>query len=486
MTYTDLRQFLKALEEKGLLKRVTAEVDPELEISAIMDRLIKEGGPAVVFEKVKGHSTPIVANLYGTRERVAEGLGVTEEEFREIGEFIALLQRPKPPEGIWDTIKKLPFYGKALTLGPKTVGSGPCQEVVLTGDDASLDALPIITCWPEDAGPLITWPLVVTQGPGGGPFNIGVYRMQKLDGGRAIMRWLKQRGGAHHLSLWEKTGEPMPVAVAIGCEPATTIAAVTPVPEDISEYQFAGVLRKKAIELVDCKTVPLKVPATAEIILEGEIRHGETEMEGPFGDHTGYYNAAEPFPVFHLKAITHRKDPFYLTTITGRPPKEDAIIGTVLNNIYLPSLKLQFPEVVDFSLPMEAVSYRIAIVSIKKTYPGQARRIMMGLWSVLKQFLYVKYVIVVDEDIDVHNWDDVVWAISTRMDPARDTVIIEDTPIDYLDFSSPKDGLGSKMGMDATNKIGSEVTRKWGEKMEMSAEVEELISKRWKEYGLDE
>lgn len=485
MAYNDLREFLDVLSSKNLLKRVTAEVDSHLEVAEITDRLVKSGGPAVVFEKVKGHTMPVASNVYGTRERVALGLGVTEEEFREIGEFIAYLQRPRPPEGLWDAVKKLPFFGRMLTLGPKTTRNAPCQEVVKTGSEADLSEIPITKCWPGDAGPLITWPLVVTQSPVGGPFNVGVYRMQSLDGRRTIMRWLKHRGGAGHQRQWEKAGKPMPVAVAIGCEPATTIAAVTPVPEDIGEYHFAGVLRKKPIELVECRTVPLKVPSTSEIVLEGEIRHGDEAVEGPFGDHTGYYNAAEKFPVFHLKAITHRKNPIYLSTITGRPPKEDAIIGTVLNNIYLPSLKLQFPEVVDFSLPMEAVSYRIAIVSIKKEYPGHARRLMMGIWGILKQFMYVKYIIVVDEDIDVHNWDDVVWAISTRVDPARDTVIIDRTPIDYLDFSSPLDSLGSKMGIDATSKSPPEVTRPWGEKIKMAEEVVELVTKRWKDYGFE-
>ncbi|MBI5970776.1 MAG: UbiD family decarboxylase [Deltaproteobacteria bacterium] len=484
MTYADLREFLVTLEGKGLLKKVSAEVDPCLEVSAIMDRLVKTNGPAAIFTNVKGHKTPIVGNLLGTRERVALGLGVEAGELKEIGGFIALLQRPQPPDGLWDAVKKIPFFTKALTLGPKTVRAGVCQEVVKTGATADLSELPIIKCWPGDAAPLITWPLVITQSPDGGPYNVGVYRMQQLDGKRCIMRWLKHRGGAGHWRQWEAQGRPMPAAVAIGCEPATTIAAVTPVPEDVGEFHFAGILRKKAIELVECKTIPLKVPATAEIILEGEIRPNDTALEGPFGDHTGYYNAQEPFPVFHLKAITRRKDPLYLTTITGRPPKEDAIIGTVLNNIYLPSLKLQFPEVVDFSLPMEAVSYRIAVVSIKKEYPGHARRIMMGLWGVLKQFMYVKYIIVVDDDIDAHNWADVIWAISTRVDPMRDTMIIENTPIDYLDFSSPKGSLGSKMGIDATMKTPPEVSRKWGEKMEMEKAVLELIDKRWKEYGL--
>lgn len=485
MIYNDLREFMDALGAKGLLKRVSAEVDTHLEIAQIQDRLVKNGGPAVLFEKVRGHSIPVLANLFGTRERVALGLGVSEDELAEIGKFIAVLQRPEPPDGLWDAVKKIPFFASAMNLGPKTARSGPCQEVVHTGAAASLEILPIIKCWPKDVSTLITWPLVVTQAPDGGPHNVGVYRMQFIDSKRAIMRWLHHRGGAAHHRLWERSGKVMPVAVAIGCEPATTIAAVTPVPESVGEYQFAGVLRKKAIDLVECKTVPLKVPATAEIVLEGEIRPGETALEGPFGDHTGYYNSQEPFPVFHLKAVTHRRDPVYLTTITGRPPKEDAVIGTVLNSIYLPSLQLQFPEVVDFCLPMEAVSYRIAVVSIKKAYPGHARRLMMGIWGVLKQFIYVKYVIIVDDDINVHDWADVIWAISTRVDPKRDSLIIENTPIDYLDFSSPAASLGSKMGIDATMKAAPEVTREWGERMEMDKAVVELVNGRWKDYGIE-
>ncbi|MDP2683349.1 MAG: menaquinone biosynthesis decarboxylase [Deltaproteobacteria bacterium] len=485
MIFNDLREFLNHLESKNLLKRVRVPVDANLEIAGIMGRLVKKGGPAVIFENVKGYTMPVVANLFGTEERVAIGLDITEDEFIEIGKWIAYLQRPKPPEGLWETIKSIPSFGKMLMLNPKTVRSGPCQEVVLQGDDVDLSKFPIIKCWPGDAGPLITWPLVITQGHDGGQVNVGVYRMQYLDKKRVIMRWLKHRGGAHHQRLWQEKGLPMPVAVAIGCEPATIIAAVTPVPEDVSEFLFAGILRKKAIELVECKTNSLKVPATAEIVFEGEIRHEDTAMEGPFGDHTGYYNSAEPFPVFHIKCITHRKNPLYLTTITGRPPKEDAIIGMALNKMFLPSLQLQFPEVVDFSLPMEAVSYRIAVVSIKKQYPGHAKRIMMGIWGVLKQFMYVKYIIVVDDDINVHDWNDVVWAISTRVDPKRDVMIIEDTPIDYLDFSSTVAELGSKMGIDATMKKPPEVSREWGKKIEMDKVIEELINKRWKEYGLD-
>jgi len=485
MTFNDLREFLNHLEAKNLLKRVKVQVDANLEIAGIMDRLVKKGGPAVIFENVKGYNIPVVANLFGTQERVAIGLGITEDEFIEIGKWLAYLQRPKPPEGLWEAIKSIPTFGKMLNLGPKTVRSGPCHDVVLQGGDVDLSKFPIIKCWPEDAAPLITWPLVITQTPDASQTNVGVYRMQYLDRKRAIMRWLKHRGGAHHQRLWQEQGKPMPVAVAIGCEPATIIAAVTPVPEDVSEFHFAGILRKKAIDLVECKTVPLKVPATAEIVLEGEIYHDDTAMEGPFGDHTGYYNAAEPFPVFHIKCITHRKDPLYLTTITGRPPKEDAVIGMALNKMFLPSLQLQFPEVQDFSLPMEAVSYRIAVVSIKKQFPGHARRIMMGIWGMLKQFMYVKYIIVVDEDINVHDWNDVVWAISTRVDPARDTMIIEETPIDYLDFSSPVAELGSKMGIDATMKKSPEVSREWGKKVEMDKMIESLIDKRWGEYGIE-
>ncbi len=484
--FNDMRGFLTHLEAKGLLKRVSVEVDPELEIAEIMERLVQKGGPALIFEKVKGSDMPVVANLYGTRERVAMGLGVAEDEFVKIGEFIALLQKPTPPDGLWDAVKKIPFFGKALTLGPKTVSRAQCQEVVHKGAEASLRGIPIIKCWPGDAAPLITWPLVVTGPPSGKtPQNVGIYRMQVLDDRRLIMRWLRHRGGARHLKIWENINKPMPVAIALGCEPATTIAAVTPVPENIGEFHFAGVLRKKAIELVDCKTIPLQVPASSEIVLEGEIRHGETALEGPFADHTGYYNSAEEFPVFHLKAVTMRRSPMYLTTITGRPPKEDAVIGTVLNDIYLPSLRAQFPEIVDFSLPMEAVSYRIAVVSIKKQYPGHARRIMMGLWGVLKQFMYVKYIIVVDADIDVHKWEDVIWAISTRVDPGRDTIIIENTPIDYLDFSSPVECLGGKLGIDATNKQPPEVTRAWGEKVEMDKVIRDLVDKKWKDYGID-
>lgn len=484
MVYKDLREFLSRLEEKGRLKRVKVPVDPNLEIAEILDRLVKRGGPAVIFENVKGHSIPVVGNLFGTEERVAWGLGVEEEELIEIGRFIAHLQRPEPPTGLLDAIRKLPTFKQILNLSPKVVKRAPSQEIVSEGRDVDLGRLPIIKCWPGDAAPLITWPLVITKAPDQGPFNVGVYRMQPIGRDRAIVRWLKHRDGARHERLWREAGKPMPVAVAIGCDPATIIAAVTPVPESLGEFAFAGLLRKRPVELVRCRTIDLMAPAHAEIILEGEIDHKERAMEGPYGDHTGYYNPPEPFPVLRIKAITSRKDPYYLTTITGRPPKEDAIIALSLNRMFLPTLQLYFPEVVDFSLPMEAVSYRIAVVSIKKQYPGHAKRLMMGIWGMLRQFLYVKYIIVVDDDIDVHNWDDVIWAIATRVDPGRDVLVIENTPIDYLDFSSPLPELGSKMGIDATMKTPPEVTREWGKKIEMERAIVELVDRRWDEYGL--
>jgi 4-hydroxy-3-polyprenylbenzoate decarboxylase len=484
MPFHDLREFISFLEKRNLLVRIKAEVDPKLEVTEILNRLLAKKGPAVIFENVKGSHIPVVANLFGTVERAAMALDTTPDGLTEIGDFLASVKQPKPPKGIVEAIKKLPFYKHMLSLTPKTVRHGECQEVVLEGDEIDLTKFPILHCWPEDAAPLITWPLVITKGPQGEPFNVGVYRMQVIDKNRTIMRWLSHRGGAQHYREWMKLNKPMPVAVAIGADPGTILAAVTPVPEDISEFHFAGLYRKKALELVPCKTVDLKVPASSEIILEGEIYPGEFAPEGPYGDHTGYYNPAEPFPVFRVKCITHRKSPLYLTTVTGRPPREDAVIGVALNKIFVPLLRQSFPEVVDFTLPMEAVSYRIAVVSIKKGYPGHAKRIMMGLWGFLKQFLYVKYIIVVDPDIDVNNWNDVIWAISTRADPSRDITIINDTPIDYLDFASPKDELGGKMGIDATNKIGSETTREWGTTLEMSQDIIEKVTKRWKELGL--
>ncbi len=486
MPYNDLRDFISILEKRGELIRVTTEVTPYLEITEILDRLLASKGPAVLFENVKGYNIPIVGNLYGTVERVALGLEVDEDGLEDIGMFLAYLQHPEPPKGFVEAIKKLPFFAKVMNLTPKTVNKAPCQEVVIQGDDVDLSKFPVMTCWPEDAAPLITWPLVVTQSPSGGPSNVGVYRMQVTGKDKTIMRWLKTRGGARHYREWMERNMPMPVSVAIGCDPATTIAAVTPVPERIGEFHFAGLLRKEAIELVQCKTNELLVPAASEIVLEGEIVPGEELREGPFADHTGYYNAEESFPVFRIKCITHRSSPLYLSTITGRPPKEDAIIALALTRIFLPILRSQFPEIVDFHLPMEAVSYRIAIVSIKKEFPGHAKRVMMGLWGFLKQFLYTKYIIVVDSDINVRHWDDVVWALSTRVDPGRDMTIIENTPFDYLDFSTPLPELGAKMGIDATMKSLPEVNRMWGRKIEMATEIKELVDRKWPSLGIEE
>jgi 4-hydroxy-3-polyprenylbenzoate decarboxylase len=485
MPYSDLRDFLKFLEQKGQLLRIKSEIDPRLEITEVLNRLLAKGGPAVLFEKVKGHSIPVVANLFGTLERIAWGLDTTVEGLKEIGEFLAFLQHPEPPKSLVDAVKKLPLYGQVFTLAPKKVKKAPCQEVILEGKDIDLSKFPILTCWPDDAAPQITWSLVITKPPDDGPYNIGIYRMQVEGPDRTLMRWLKHHGGAKHYRAWKKAGKAMPVAVAIGTDPGMMVAAVTPVPERMSEFHFAGLLRKKAVELVSCRTIPLEVPATSEMILEGEIHPDEEAPEGPHGDHTGYYNSVEPFPVFRLKCITHRRNPYYLTTTTGRPPREDAMTGLALNIIFLPLLRQHFPEVVDFHLPMEGVSYRFAIISIKKEYPGHAKRMMMGLWGFLKQFLYVKFIIIVDDDIDVRKWEDIIWAIATRVDPVRDVTMIDHSPIDYLDFASPLPELGSKMGIDATTKIPPETNREWGKKITMDPEVVKRVDQLWKELGLN-
>jgi len=486
MAYKDLRQFISLLEGKGQLVRVKKQVDPYLEMTEMYDRLIKKGGPAILFENAKGSKIPVLVNLYGTVERVALGLETDEKGLLEIGEFLAFLQHPEPPKGFVDAVKHLPFYARILHLSPKRVNRAPCQEVVLEGDQINLDTIPIQHCWPDDAAPLITWPLIITKPPPGkeGKNNVGIYRMQKIDKNRTIMRWLSHRGGAQHYRQWMAENKPMPVAVALGCDPAMTIAAVTPVPDQIGEFHFAGLLRKKQVELVKCKTVDLEVPATSEIIIEGEITPGEMADEGPHGDHTGFYNAVESFPIFRIKCITHRKNPIYLSTTTGRPPREDAIIGLALNQIFLPLLKQNFPEIVDFHLPMEACSYRFAVISMKKDFPGHAKRVTMGIWGFLKQFLYVKFIIVVDPEIDIRKWNDVIWAISTQVDPARDTFVIENTPIDYLDFASPESGLGSKMGIDATAKIPPETKREWGKGMSMDPDIVKKVDEMWDELGI--
>jgi len=484
LAFSDLRDFIKFLEKKGELVRVAAEVDPYLEMTEIQKRVLEEGGPALLFENVKGSKIKALGNLFGTVERVAMGLGKKPEELREVGELLAYLKQPEPPKGFKDALGKLPVLKQMLNMPPKTLSRASCQEVVLKGDDIDLAQFPIQSCWPGEPAPLITWPLVVTKDPDTEMHNVGIYRMQVVGRDKTIMRWLHHRGGAQHHAKWSAKGKATPCAVAIGADPGTILAAVTPVPDTLSEYSFGGLLRGGKVELVECKTVPLKVPASAEIIFEGEVSMVETAMEGPYGDHTGYYNAAEPFPVFKINCITHRKDPIYHTTFTGRPPDEPAILALALNEIFVPLLKQAFPEIVDFHLPMEACSYRMAVVSMQKQYAGHARRVMMGVWSFLRQFMYTKYVIVVDDDIDVRSWKDVMWALSTRVDPLRDTVMVDRTPIDYLDFASPLDSLGSKMGIDATNKRGAEISREWGTPIKMTEEIVKRVNERWEELGL--
>jgi len=488
MKYKDLRDFIKQLEAKGELVRVSHEVDPNLEMTEICDRTLKAGGPAILFENPKGFDTPVLANLFGTPKRVAMGMGEESvEALREVGELLAFLKEPEPPKGLKDAWEKLPVFKQVLNMAPKVVSKAACQKVVLEGDDVDLSKLPIQTCWPGDAAPLITWALVVTKGPNKDRQNLGIYRQQVIAKNKVIMRWLAHRGGALDYKDWQEKhpGEPFPVAVALGADPATILAAVTPVPDSLSEYGFAGLLRGDKTEVVKCIGSELQVPASAEYVLEGFLTPGEEADEGPFGDHTGYYNEVESFPVFTIERITHRKDPIYHSTYTGRPPDEPAILGLALNEVFVPILKKQFPEIVDFYLPPEGCSYRMAVVSMKKQYPGHAKRIMLGVWSFLRQFMYTKFVIVTDDDINVRDWKDVIWAMTTRMDPARDTTIIENTPIDYLDFASPVSGLGSKMGMDATNKWKGETDREWGEPIVMDEEVKKRVDDMWDELGIE-
>ena len=484
MPYSSLRDFIAELEKTGKLKRVQTPVSTNLEMTEIATRLLAKNGVAVLFENVIGSKIPVLINLFGTVERVAMGMGKKPEELREVGKTLAFLKQPTPPDGIKEAWKMFPLLKTVLAMQPKTVSHAPCQEIVLTGEDVDLGILPIQTCWPNEPAPLITWPLVVTKGTEDN-YNLGIYRMQVLSKNQTLMRWMKHRGGAQHHASWvEKNKEPMPCAVVIGADPATILAAVTPVPETMSEYQFSGLLRGKKLELVDCKTVPLKVPAQAEIVLEGFISLTEYGDEGPYGDHTGYYNSVEKFPIFTITAMTMRKNPIYLSTHTGRPPDEPSVLGEALNEVFIPLLQQQFPEIVDFWLPPEGCSYRVAVVSIKKGYAGHAKRIMMGVWSYLRQFLYTKFVIVVDDDINCRDWKDIIWAISTRVDPVRDTTLVENTPIDYLDFASPVSGLGGKMGLDATNKFEGETTREWGKKIYMEQEVIDRVDSIWAEMGL--
>ena len=487
MKYQDLRDFIQQLEKMGELKRITVEVDPYLEMTEIADRVLRSGGPALLFENPKGHRIPVLANLFGTPRRVALGMGEeSTEALREVGKLLALLKQPDPPKGFKDAFNSLPIFRKVLDMAPKVVSKAACQQVVVEGHKVDLSQLPIQHCWPGDAAPLITWGLVITKGPEKKRQNLGIYRQQVIGKNRVIMRWLSHRGGALDFREFQQAnpGKPFPVAVAIGTDPATILGAVTPVPDTLSEYAFAGLLRGSRTELVKAIGADLQVPASAEFVLEGHIYPDDMAPEGPYGDHTGYYNEIDSFPVFTIERITHRRDPIYHSTYTGRPPDEPAILGLALNEVFVPILQKQFPEIVDFYLPPEGCSYRMAVVSIKKQYPGHAKRVMMGVWSFLRQFMYTKFIIVVDDDVDTRKWEDVIWAMTTRMDPARDTTLIEHTPIDYLDFASPVSGLGSKMGMDATNKWPGETTREWGTPIVMDEAVKTRVDGMWKDLGL--
>ncbi|MGB1139263.1 MAG: 4-hydroxy-3-polyprenylbenzoate decarboxylase [Halioglobus sp.] len=492
MKYRDLREFIDALEKRGDLVRIKTEVDPNLEMTEIADRTLRGGGPALLFENPKGYNTPVLANLFGTTKRVAMAMGAEDvSALREIGEVLAYLRQPDPPKGLRELMDKAPILKQVLNMGPKVVRNPDCQFHVREGDDVDLYQLPIQTCWPGDAAPLVTWPLVITRGPNKERQNLGIYRMQLIGRNRLIMRWLSHRGGALDYREWQKQhpDKPYPVALALGADPATTLGAVTPVPDTISEYAFAGLLRGSKTELAECHTElcrehGLQVPASAEYVLEGYLAPDDMADEGPFGDHTGYYNEVERFPVFTVSAITSREGPIYHSTYTGRPPDEPAVLGVALNEVFVPILKKQFPEIEDFYLPPEGCSYRLAIVTMRKEYPGHAKRVMLGVWSFLRQFMYTKFVIVTDEDVNARDWQDVIWAMTTRMDPQRDSVFVDSTPIDYLDFASPVSGLGSKVGFDATNKWSGETDREWGRPITRDPEVTERIDALWDELGI--
>jgi len=488
MQYKDLRDYIRQLEQIGELKRIQAEVDPYLEVTEICDRTLKAGGPALLFENVKDSDMPLLGNLFGTTRRVAMGMG--EESvgaLRKIGKLLAQLKEPEPPKGVRDAWEKIPVFKKVLDMAPKNIKNALCQQIIIEGDDVDLSRIPVQTCWPGDAAPLITWGLVVTRGPRKSRQNLGIYRMQVLGRNRVIMRWLAHRGGALDYRDWQQLhpGEPFPISVALGADPATILGAVTPVPDSLSEYAFAGLLRGSRTEVTQSIGNELQVPATAEIILEGHLHPDDMAPEGPFGDHTGYYNEVESFPVLTIDRITMRRDPIYHSTYTGRPPDEPAILGVALNEVFVPILQKQFPEITDFYLPPEGCSYRMAVVSMKKEYPGHAKRVMFGVWSFLRQFMYTKFVIITDDDINVRQWDDVIWAMTTRMDPVRDMTLVENTPIDYLDFASPVSGLGSKVGFDATNKWTGETDREWGVPIEMDAAVKARIDSIWQELGIE-
>ena len=486
MSYRDLREFLTQLEARGELKRIATPVSPRLEMTEICDRVLRAGGPALLFERPAGHEIPVLANLFGSVSRVAAAMGAKDAaELREVGKLLAYLKEPEPPSGLRDLWEKFPIFKRVLDMAPKERSSPPCQEVVHQGKDVDLAHLPVQTCWPQDAGPLITWGLTVTRGPQKKRQNLGIYRQQVIAPNRLIMRWLAHRGGAldfrDHLAVSQ---EPFPVAVALGADPATMLAAVTPIPDTLGEYQFAGLLRGARTELATCIGSDLQVPASAEIVLEGVIHPGDSAEEGPHGDHTGYYNEAERFPVFTVERITTRRSPIYHSTYTGKPPDEPAILGMALNELFVPLIAKQFPDILDFYLPPEGCSYRLAVVRMRKQYPGHAKRVMFGIWSTLRQFMYTKFIIVCDEDIDVRDWKEVIWALTTRADPARDCVVVENTPIDYLDFASPVSGLGAKMGIDATNKWPGETERRWGRPIVMDATVKRRVDSLWRELGL--
>ena len=482
MKYKDLRDFIKQLEIQGELKRITIPVDPYLEMTEICDRTLKQAGPALLFENPTGYNIPVLGNLFGTPRRVAMGMGAESvTELRGIGELLATLKEPEPPKGMKDAWEKFPLYKQVLNMAPKLVSSPPCQELIRQDDEIDLSVYPIQTCWPEDAAPLITWPLVITKGPHKHRQNLGIYRLQVIAKNKVIMRWLAHRGGALDFKEFQAAnpGQPFPVSVALGADPATILAAVTPVPDSLSEYAFAGLLRGSKTEVAKSLINDLQVPASAEIVLEGFIYPDEFAPEGPYGDHTGYYNEVAEFPVFTIERITQRQAPIYHSTFTGKPPDEPAILGVALNEVFVPILQKQFPEIIDFYLPPEGCSYRMAVISMKKQYAGHAKRVMLGTWSFLRQFMYTKFVIVVDDDIDVRNWQDVIWAMTTRMDPARDLTILENTPIDYLDFASPVSGLGSKVGFDATNKWPRETNREWGRTIVMSPHIIKKVDDMW-------
>ena len=487
MQYKDLRDFIAQLEAMGELKRIQTEIDPALEMTEICDRILKAQGPAVLFEHPKGHSMPVLGNLFGTPKRVALGMGQESvEALREVGKLLAYLKEPDPPKGLKDAWDKLPVLKKVLNMAPKELSSAPCQEIVWEGNDVDLSRIPIQTCWPGDVAPLITWGLTVTRGPNKIRQNLGIYRQQVIGPNKVIMRWLAHRGGAldfREFSL-ANPGKPYPLAVALGADPATILGAVTPVPDTLSEYQFAGLLRGAKTEVIKCIGSDLQVPASAEIVLEGAIHPNETALEVPYGDHTGYYNEQETFPVFTIDRITMRRNPIYHSTYTGKPPDEPAILGVALNEVFVPLLQKQFPEITDFYLPPEGCSYRMAVVSMKKQYAGHSKRVMFGIWSFLRQFMYTKFIIVTDDDINVRDWKEVIWAITTRVDPVRDTLLVESTPIDYLDFASPISGLGGKMGLDATNKFPGETNREWGTPIAMTDEIKKRVDSIWGELGI--